>query len=199
MNHSGTITISEAWTVGYSPHILVGDLSIALSVTVSVDPNCTVDLNGYRISGLGTFLLSDNTILYSSVTGVEINYPITVYINGDNTSNRLFITKGDKLYNIDFFVKERSESDPTSFLAVDLTGSTIKFKTSLINSIGSLLIDGTCTIANAAGGECYYTVQATDFATAGQYRGQLEITYTSSGEVISAPRIVIDVINKIGT
>ena len=197
MNHSGTISVSESWTVGYSPHILVGDVSIALSVTVSVDPNCTVDLNGYQISGLGTFSLSDNTILYSSVTGVEINYPLTVYINGDNTPNRLFITKGDELYNIDFFVKERSASDPSSFLSVDLTGATIKFKTTLINNIGTLLTNGTCTIANAVGGECYYTVQSTDFTTTGQYRGQLEITY-ASGEIVSAPRIVIDVVTKLG-
>lgn len=197
MNHSGAISGTVSiWAVADSPHVLVGDISIGSTATVSVDPNCTVDLNGYSVSGLGKFMLSNNTILYSSVTGTEINYPITVYVNENDVPNRLYIVKGDKEYNIDFFVKERDSDDPASLLATDLTGSTIKFKVTSINNISSLLIDGTCTIANAAGGECYYTVQSTDFTTAGQYRGQLEITYTS--KVISAPRIVIDVINKLG-
>lgn len=113
-------------------------------------------------------------------------------------STNITVIKNDKLYYIDFQVKQASLNDPSSYLPVDLSGSTVKFKAAPINNISSLIINGTCTITDAEDGLCSYQVGASDFATEGQFRGELEITYVATGEVITAPRINITCISDLG-
>ena len=116
--------------------------------------------------------------------------------NANNTN--INVVRGDKLYNINFTVKQASLSDPSETLPINLSGASIKFKVAPINNISSLSTNGTCTVLVAADGTCYYTVQNSDFVTVGQYRGELEVTYVSTGQVITAPKIYINCISDLG-
>ena len=49
-----------------------------------------------------------------------------------------------------------------------------------------LLVDGDCSIDDAAGGQVSYEWQEGDFSAAGEYEGEFEITYTS-GKVLTVP------------
>ncbi len=117
---------------------------------------------------------------------------------GNMTPTNITVTRGDVLYNINFTVKQSDLNDSSNFLAVNLSGATIKFKVAPVNNISSLIINGTCTASDATNGLCYYQVKAGDFATAGQYRGELEITYTATGEIITAPKIYITCVPDLG-
>lgn len=112
-------------------------------------------------------------------------------------NTNISVVKGDKLYNINFTIQQANPNDSSELLPVDLTDSIVKFKTTPINNVSSLIINGTCTVTVPADGKCYYKVQANDFSSTGQYRGELEVTYIS-GEVITAPKILINVIDKLG-
>jgi hypothetical protein len=64
--------------------------------------------------------------------------------------------------------------------AYDLTDSVILFK--MKNTVtGDTLLGGggVCTIVNATSGICKYDVQDGDFSTAGIYKAELQITFTS--------------------
>lgn len=75
------------------------------------------------------------------------------------------------------------ESDGTT--AVDLTSSTIKFKMarhrSTVNKVNSA-----CSITDASAGTCTYTVQSGDTDTAGVYKAELELTWSSPAKVLTA-------------
>lgn len=50
----------------------------------------------------------------------------------------------------------------------------------------TLLVNGACSIDDAAGGQVSYTWQDGDFSESGEYEGEYEITYTS-GKVLTVP------------
>ena len=60
---------------------------------------------------------------------------------------------------------------------VDLTGSTILFYMKN-SSTGTVKVNGgSCTITDATNGKCRYTWGATDLDTAGDYVGEIQITF----------------------
>lgn len=194
MNHQGFLTSSESWTVGDSPHYLTGDLSIGSTVTVSVDPDCTIDLQGHILSGLGNLSLQNNTIIKSSTSGVNVNYPLIVYVNGGDSPNYVTISKNDTP-NLQFNIKQRDVTNISNYTATTLTSATVTFKVAQINNISSVVVSATCSVTNATGGICTYQVQSTDFSTPGQFRAELEIAYVSQKVTVS--KIVINVLNSI--
>ena len=63
--------------------------------------------------------------------------------------------------------------------AVNLTTATqVKFKMRAV-APGSLKVDGTATVTNAAGGQVSYAWQAADTDTAGDYYAEWEVTFAS--------------------
>jgi hypothetical protein len=87
------------------------------------------------------------------------------------------VKANDKGYRINFTVKN---SDDT---VLNLTGyTTIKLKVWRPGVAGTLLTNGSCTIANAALGTCYYLVTATDFTIPGRYAAELELTNLTNTE-----------------
>lgn len=100
----------------------------------------------------------------------------------------LELIKGDYGYNIVFTLTDSSGT------AVSLAGTpTIKFKMSA-RGASTLKIDGTCTISDAAGGICYYTLVAEDTNTVGVYNGEVEATWAAPAKVLTwkIDRILIE-------
>lgn len=99
--------------------------------------------------------------------------------------SKITLVRNDFDYALTFNVKEY---DRTAF---DLGSDTIVFKVALPDASG-VSFSGTCSITDAAGGVCTYTVGATDFTTSAEYEAELEI---SGSQVITAKMdniIVID-------
>jgi hypothetical protein len=61
-------------------------------------------------------------------------------------------------------------------LPVDLTGCTVKFY--MKSSTGTVKINGSaCSITDAVKGLCAYSWQSADTNTAGEYTGEVEVTF----------------------
>jgi len=87
------------------------------------------------------------------------------------------ITQDNYGYDITFTVK-KSNGTPE-----DLSGiNGVQFQVVDVDTYRNI-IDGACTITNPAQGECKYTVQQSDFAKAGNFKGSLQIQYTPSKKV----------------
>ena len=84
----------------------------------------------------------------------------------------LYVPKGDKGFPLTFTVQEDDGS------AYDLTAYTVTLKVWRQGIPGSPIIESGCTISDAANGECYYIIQATDFTEKGDYLLELELTKT---------------------
>jgi len=82
------------------------------------------------------------------------------------------IPQKDKGYNYTFTI---TESDGTAF---NLAGYTIKLKVWQRGKPDVLLVNGACTIVNAAAGTCTYLLTGTDFTAEGTYLGEIELTQT---------------------
>jgi len=100
------------------------------------------------------------------------------------------LVRNDKGFDLTFTVLDADN------VAVNLTGSTIKFKMALIAS-ATLKVNGDCTITDPTNGKCKYTVGETDLNTVGTYHAELEIT--SSGKIITAPMDDIEVVADLPT
>jgi len=96
------------------------------------------------------------------------------------------IAKQDRLYNINFTLNDYNG------VAVNLTGVTFLRLKAQLNGSSSLSLTGVMGITNATAGTCYYQVQATDFATAGLYDAEIEVTY-ANGQIITFQDILIKV------
>ena len=99
--------------------------------------------------------------------------------------SKITLVRNDFDYDLTFNVKEY---DRTTY---DLGSATIIFKVALPNAT-EVTFSGSCTITDAEGGVCSYTVGATDFTTSAEYEAELEI---SGSQVITAKMdniIVID-------
>lgn len=96
------------------------------------------------------------------------------------------VVQSDKEYRIDFTLKDAND------VAIDLTsGTPVTFKAQLEGGT-ALAVSGAMTVGTPTAGMCYYTVQAADFATAGRYYAEVEVTFTN-GRVITLTDIVINV------
>jgi len=87
------------------------------------------------------------------------------------------VTQNNYGYDITFTVK-KADGTPE-----DLTGvAGIKFQVVDVDNYRNI-VNGDCVISDPENGECKYTVQAGDFAKAGNYNGSLQIQYTPSKKV----------------
>jgi len=82
------------------------------------------------------------------------------------------IPKSDKGYSVAFTVTDSADA------AYDLTGYTVTLKTWSPGVSGTIVVTGTCTITDAAGGLCSYALTGTDFTTVGRWMAELELTKT---------------------
>ena len=64
-------------------------------------------------------------------------------------------------------------------VAYNLTGYTVKLKVWQEGSPGTLLVNAACSVVVAAEGTVTYAVAQNDFATAGTYLAEFEMTKTS--------------------
>ena len=80
------------------------------------------------------------------------------------------VKKGKYGFDIPFLVQD---ADGKAF---DLTGYTVTFK--VWDSSDTLIVNSACTIDDAVNGKCHYTVQSGDFATAGTFTAELNLTKT---------------------
>lgn len=98
------------------------------------------------------------------------------------------VRESDYGYDINFTVLEDDGETIRN-----ISGTTIKFQVcDIITRLN--IIDGNCSIINAANGTCKYTVGANDFNKAGNFEGGLKIT--SSGGIITTKDIPITVLKK---
>ena len=82
----------------------------------------------------------------------------------------LEVKKGKYGFNLYFTVLDE---DGQPF---NLTNYTVKFR--VWDSSDNLILDGACTVDDAVNGKCHYTVQSGDFATAGTFTAELNLTKT---------------------
>lgn len=75
--------------------------------------------------------------------------------------------------------------------AYNLTGYTITFKMWREGDKGNLVVNGTGSIVVAASGTCKYTSVAADFAVAGDYLAEIELT--KSGTIESSETFMVSV------
>lgn len=90
------------------------------------------------------------------------------------------LIRNDTDFDLNFTVKDANGD------AIVLTGASggILFKMAASDS-ATLQMSGSCSIIDAAGGTCKYTVQSGDLDTAGIYNAELQITY-NTGKIITA-------------
>jgi len=84
------------------------------------------------------------------------------------------LIRNDKLFDLDFTV---TDSDG---VAVDLTGSLIRFKMALQGASTSKVSSTSVSITTATSGTCSYTVQSGDLDTSGLYNAELQIVYSTT-------------------
>ena len=81
-----------------------------------------------------------------------------------------YIPKNDKGFNMSFTVQDSAGA------AYNLTGYTVTLKVWKTNMPSVTVVSAACTIDDAATGKCHYLVQASNFAYAGDYLMELELT-----------------------
>lgn len=89
------------------------------------------------------------------------------------------ITAGNVGYDLEFTLLDNNDSP------IVLTGGTIAFLAKKISDTYS--VGGSATIVSAPNGTCKYTVQATDFLTAGQYIGEITVTWAGPKTITFGP------------
>jgi len=89
---------------------------------------------------------------------------------------KLIVKKGDKGYLIEFSIQE-NDGTPS-----DLTNYTVTLKAWTPGTSGTTHISGACSVTNAAGGVCTYTLLAADTTAVAHWEGELELTKTGVTE-----------------
>jgi hypothetical protein len=85
------------------------------------------------------------------------------------------VFKGDTTFNINFELNNYDETDK------DITGLIPRLKVWYPGNPTSLLFSGSCTLATATAGTCYYPVVSTDLTISGTFLGELELWNTTTG------------------
>ena len=98
--------------------------------------------------------------------------------------NEYPIPVGDYGYNLEFAVYEDDQET-----VYPLTGYTVTLATWVEGVPGTLLVEGTCVITDAAAGTCTYLVASGDFDDIGRYYGNL--VCTKSGIVEHSQPIIV--------
>lgn len=104
-------------------------------------------------------------------------------------SQTIEVVTGDTLPALTFTLRDSNtaasgyvldENDENTWAAINITGASVLF---YIREIGSTTLAGTLTgtITSGSTGECMVTFSVDTFATAGQYEGELEITFSGGG------------------
>ena len=94
------------------------------------------------------------------------------------------VYEGDKLYSIDFTLKDANDT------AIDLTsGTPITFRAQKEGVTGTS-VEGLMVVGTAISGECFYIVQDGEFNESGRYQAEVEITFTG-GKILTLGDIVI--------
>ena len=89
------------------------------------------------------------------------------------------IPQGDFGYALTFRILNPAGS------AFDLSGYTITFRMWKPGSAG-YITEGVCSSASPTTGVCTYTIAEGDFTTAGQYKGEVELTKVGARESTTA-------------
>ena len=97
----------------------------------------------------------------------------------------LIIPEGDSGFDLSFTVLD-SAGNPYNLL-----GYTIKFKVWKPGFPSVLVVNGTCNIVSATDGTCTYTIAEGDFAVAGDYLFELELTKTGVTESTVTKKLVV--------
>lgn len=87
------------------------------------------------------------------------------------------IPKGDYGFPQPFEILQEDDLTPR-----DLTGFTVTLKVWTPNVPGTPLLSGGCVVDTPALGLCHYTVQSGNFATAGTFDAELELTMAGKKE-----------------
>jgi len=106
-------------------------------------------------------------------------------------STTINVQKGAYNYYLTFTLTQGSS-------ALNLTGATVELKVADFNTPTTVKFTGSCIVTDASNGICKYLVQSSDFDSAGQYKGQLHITYTATGKLIKTDSIKIYVQEGVG-
>jgi len=96
---------------------------------------------------------------------------------------KLTVVQGDYGYDLNFTLKDSAGT------VVNITGGSLKLKAQKKGQT-ALAFNGTMTIVSGSAGTCKYTVVNGDFATAGEYYAEIELTL--GGVVQTFQDFVID-------
>lgn len=94
------------------------------------------------------------------------------------------VVRNDKGYDLVFTLQDAGGNP------LNLTGANLTFSTQL-QTASTVKFTGDMTIVNAQAGIAKYTVQATDFDTAGEYWGEITVNYPSTGEILTFTDLII--------
>jgi len=105
-------------------------------------------------------------------------------------SDTLSLVVGDTLPELTLTLKDKNtaaagqvldEENSDTWAPIDITGATVKLR---IRQLGetTLADTRTCSVSNGTGGICVTDFSATTFAAAGQYEGEIEITFSGGGK-----------------
>lgn len=100
-------------------------------------------------------------------------------------TTRLVTKRGNYGYDFTFTVRKADNSVRT------LTGYTVKFRVWDPEDEDTLLLNGTCTVTDAANGICTYSVQSGDFPTSGAFSWDLELTASGIEENTDTGDLVV--------
>ena len=100
-------------------------------------------------------------------------------------TERITVPKSDFGYTLTFNVVNASGT------AENLTPSTVTFKMWSPLTPATLIISATCALSTTVTGEASYTVGTTDFQTAGNYLGEIELTRTGVRESTEPIQIIV--------
>jgi hypothetical protein len=94
VNHSGTISVNETWTVADGQHFITGHITVADGVTLTIEEGCEVYFNaGRRLLVRGALIAdgsSANPILFSANTvSPTAGYWQYIYFNGADAGSIL--------------------------------------------------------------------------------------------------------------
>lgn len=87
------------------------------------------------------------------------------------------VTTTNKGYDLEFTLLDDDEN------VVNLTGCTVNFLARKVSDTYSL--GGACTLVSPTLGTCKYTTLLTDFPSAGQYLGEITVTFPGGGKILS--------------
>lgn len=103
--------------------------------------------------------------------------------------DKITVYQNDKLYDINFTLKDAND-DPIS-----LSNASLLFKAQR-GQATAVAFSGTMTVVSAADGTCKYTVADGDFASSGNYYGEIQVTYTD-GKIITFGNILVEVLKEL--